>query len=162
MSFKELGTLLEGDGAARKPGQNERPQILIVDDDITIRESLFAVMRDQYNPIVCASAKEGVAAIHEDVCAVILDVKMGKYDGFWACDEIRKRYPDVPVIFYSAYQDAKDPYNIINEHRPFGYITKDGNIKRLLTAVETAVRLYTIMITNRKLIESYRNSRDRL
>jgi DNA-binding NtrC family response regulator len=159
MSFKEIDAFLETEGAPSKALEAQRPPILVVDDDPTMRVSLAALLQKRYQVLLCASAKDGVAAITEDVCAIILDVKMGKHDGFWACNEIRKTYPDIPVIFYSAYQDAKDPYQIINEHRPFGYITKSGDTKRLLDAVDLAVNLYTKILEGKKLLESHKKSR---
>jgi DNA-binding NtrC family response regulator len=161
MSFRDLDVLLDADGAPSKKSWTPRPAILVVDDDPTIRKSLLALLRDRYDVILCGSAKEGVDSVHDEVCVAIIDVKMGRRDGFWVCNEIRRRYPDLPVVFYSAYQDVKDPYDIINEHRPFAYITKDGDMKRLLGAVYTAVSLYTKILEGKRLIELHRANRDR-
>lgn len=159
-SFKDFDAILtEGCGAALTTGEVSRPTVLVIDDDPILRSSLKVVLKDRYEVILCASAKEGVTSVHDDVCAAVLDVKMGRFDGFWACSEIRKKHPDIPVIFYSAYQDAKDPYDIINEHRPFGYIVKDGDISKLLGALDRAVSLHRIVIRNRRLIEAFRESR---
>ncbi len=151
MSFNELDELLAEDAPSGLSAE-QRPLIVVVDDDATMRKSLQAVLSSSYRVLLNASAREGVAAVTEEVCAVILDVKMKGYDGFWACNEIRKSHPDVPIIFYSAYQDLKDPYDIINEHRPFGYITKDGSTNRLMEAVDVAVRLYKMTLDNKKLV----------
>jgi CheY-like chemotaxis protein len=159
MSFDDIDAFLEAEGAPARAVEVERPHILVVDDDPTIRVSLLHVLQKNYRPIVCASASEGVAAVNDDVCAAILDVKMGRFDGFWACDQIRKKYPDLPVIFYSAYQDAKDPYDIINQNRPFGYITKIGDTKPLLDAVDLAVCFYTRFLEGKRLLDRYRQHR---
>ncbi|HYO72219.1 MAG TPA: response regulator transcription factor [Archangium sp.] len=151
MSFNELDELLSEDAPSELSAE-QLPLIVVVDDDATMRKSLQVVLSPRYRVVLNASAQGGVAAVTEEVCAVILDVKMKGYDGFWACNEIRKRHPDLPIIFYSAYQDLKDPYDIINEHRPFGYITKDGSTSRLLEAVDIAVRLYKMTLDNKKLV----------
>lgn len=130
-----------------------RPVVLVIDDDASARESLQFVLKDKYDVVLGASAKEGLDAFHDGVRAVILDVKMEGHDGFWACDELHKKEPEIPVIFYTAYQSIKDPSRVISEHRPFDYVIKDGDIGRLLTAVDTAVRVYTMMRDNNKLIE---------
>ena len=82
---------------------------------------------------------------------VVLDVKMRGHDGFWACDEIRKKNPLIPIIFFSAFQDAKNPYDIINDHRPFAYIMKDGEPSRLLSAIGNAVSHYLMVQVSRRL-----------
>jgi len=56
------------------------------------------------------------------------------------------------VIFYSAYQDSKDPYRIINDFRPFAYITKGESIQKLVEAVDLAVRLQWSILTNQRLV----------
>lgn len=140
-------------GAPSPKDEAPRPLVMVIDDDDATRESLEYVLKSSYELLLCASAKEGLAAFRDDVCVVILDVKMKAHDGFWACDELRKKQADIPIIFYSAYQSLKDPLRIINEHRPFGYIVKDGNINKLLEALDTAVRVYKIVLENKRLIE---------
>ncbi len=149
-SFSDLDFLLHRDQDASAP--SDRHTIVVIDDEDTIRESLAFLLGDVYQIISCASATEGVAAINEDVCAVVCDVKMPGHDGFWACTELRKKVPDVPVIFYSAYQNLKDPYAVINEHRPFGYVAKGEDVQKLLDMLEAAVELQASIVANRKLL----------
>jgi DNA-binding NtrC family response regulator len=152
MSFSDFDALLKrGRGA---PSAAPLHPIVIVDDDPSIREGLSVLLQDQFHVTLCASAKEGVAAVHEDVCAVVLDVKMVGKDGFWACNEIRKRLPAIPIIFHSAYQDTKNPYKIINDHRPFGYVVKGGNPQKLIDMLGVAVKLQSVIVSNRKMIAS--------
>jgi DNA-binding NtrC family response regulator len=138
----------------------DRHPIVVIDDDETSRNSLAFILADQYHVTVCASAKEGVAAVHEDVCAVILDVRMPEQDGFSACAEIRQKVPDVPVIFYSAYQSVKDPYEIINDHHPFGYVTKGDDLQKIVKLVNMAVKIHSTVVYNRKLIHNLKNTQD--
>jgi DNA-binding NtrC family response regulator len=156
MSFKELDALLEEDAQPLEVEEGPRPHILVIDDDETIRRSLATLFGRRYTVHLAASAQEGLAALHSDIRVAIVDVKMKGYDGFWACNEIRKVHPELPVIFYSAYQDLKDPYQIINEHRPFGYLTKDGDRRRLIEAVDMAVRLNELTREAKKLVDSLR------
>ncbi len=159
MSFRDLDALLNE--RQDSPTLVKRHPVVVIDDDATIREGLEFLLRERYEVTVWASAKEGVLAVDEDTCAVILDVKMSNHDGFWACNEIRKRFEDVPIIFYSAYQNVKDPIAVINEHRPFGYVPKGGNVQKLISTVDAAVRLQSLVVANRKLIESLQKNRKR-
>ena len=154
-------TLAQDDDAVDEAPKLDLPPILIVDDDAGIRKSLATLFKDRYKVLLCVSAKEGVDAVHEDICVVILDVRMKGHDGFWACEKIRQKHPDMPVIFYSAYQDLKDPYRVINEHRPFGYITKHGDAGELIEAVDMAVRLRKMVLYNQRLVEQVKQERGR-
>ncbi|HLL01038.1 MAG TPA: response regulator [Myxococcaceae bacterium] len=156
MSFKDLSALLQEDAQLTKADGAPRPHILVIDDDETIRKSLAALFGKRYTVVLAASAQEGLAVLSGDIRVAIVDVKMKGHDGFWACNELRKVYPELPVIFYSAYQDLKDPYQIINEHRPFGYLTKDGDRRRLVEAVDMAVRLSGLTREAKQLVDSLR------
>jgi DNA-binding NtrC family response regulator len=158
-SFRDLDAFLtRRRGHARLA---ERHPVVAIDDDTSIRESLRLHLGDRYQLTLCASAREGVNAVDEETCAVILDVKMPGEDGFWACTEIRKKVLDVPVIFYSAYQNLKNPYAIINEHRPFGYVDKGDDIQKLVQMVDTAVKLQAMIVANRKLIQNLEKANSR-
>lgn len=157
MTFSKFDSLLgQRDPQSQRKGATitQRPVILIVDDDPAIRTSLSVMLGGRYEVLLASSAMDGLRALRDDICAVILDVKMKGENGFWACDRMRERYPLLPIIFYSAFQDVKDPYKIINEHRPFAYLTKGGDPKDLLDALELAVRLYSLVLQSRKATKS--------
>ena len=69
-------------------------------------QGLFA---RRYNLVLCQNGPDALAALADETCAVILDVRMAGMDGFAVCEKIRENYPNLPVIFYSAYRDSKDP-----------------------------------------------------
>jgi DNA-binding NtrC family response regulator len=158
-SFRDLDAVLTRRRGSR--GSSDRHPVVIIDDEAAIRESLQLHLGDRYQLALCASAREGVNAVDGESCAVILDVKMPGEDGFRACAEIRKKAPDVPVIFYSAYQNLKDPFAIINEYRPFGYVAKGDDIRKLVQMVDTAVKLQAMIVANRKLIQDLQKAKSR-
>lgn len=154
MSFKKVDQLLRGPQSEEPAESRDEPLplVLIIDDDPAVRRALQVLLAPKYRVRLCSSAAEGVAAVADsEVTVVVLDVKMRGHDGFWACDEIRKKAPLIPIIFFSAFQDAKNPYDIINDHRPFAYIMKDGEPSRLLSAIGNAVSHYLMVQVNRRL-----------
>lgn len=163
MTFGKLDSLLaqRSPQSQRKPAATGKLPVLVVDDDAGIRSSLSVLLGDKYDVLLAASAADALRMLHDDVCAVVLDVKMKGQDGFWACDRIREKYPHLPVIFYSAFQDAKDPFRIINEHRPFAYLTKGGDPKELVSALEVAVRLYSLLLQSKRLTQSTTADKDK-
>ncbi len=115
-----------------------RPGVLVVDDDDHVLRAVHRVLSLFYDVTVATSALEALSAISPAHAAVILDVRMPTHDGFWACDRIRERYPDVPVIFHTAYHD-RQVAAVEAQHKPFAYLYKDGDIERLITTVAAAV-----------------------
>jgi DNA-binding NtrC family response regulator len=166
MGFREFEDLLEEDSpSVRVPSSRDgkgRPVVVVIDDDEMIRRSLRTVLMTRYDVRLYSAAQDGVTGVGDDVCAVILDVKMAGFDGFWACMQIRRKCPEVPVIFYSAYQDAKNPYDIINECHPVGYVVKDGSSGKLMSLLDQAVQMSLKRLENRRLVESVRKGRQEI
>ncbi len=159
MAFNELDDLLRGGapsaskaGSSSDKAHTEQPMVIIVDDDRDILRGLQGLFARRYNLVLCQNGPDALAALADETCAVILDVRMAGMDGFMVCEKIRESYPNLPVIFYSAYQDSKDPYRIINDFRPFAYITKGDSIQKLVQAVDLAVRLQWSILTNQRLV----------
>ncbi|MEM9457743.1 MAG: response regulator [Myxococcota bacterium] len=123
--------------SARRP-----PTVLLVDDDPSVRSALGLVFEDDYDFVTCASGAEGLAKMSASVHAVLLDIKLHGEDGFAVYERIRARFSYTPIIFYSAYQNLKDPHQIINEYRPFGYVRKGDDIAQLVRMVGRAVAEY--------------------
>lgn len=157
MAFSELDDLLgvpankAGKSAADKSSA-DLPTVIAVDDDRDILRGLEGLFGKRYNLVLCQNGPDALAALSGETCAVILDVRMAGMDGFAVCEKIRALHPNLPVIFYSAYQDSKDPYRIINDFRPFAYITKGDSIQKLVEAVDLAVRLQWSILTNQRLV----------
>lgn len=141
MTFKKFNLF---DGETTEPplaadGSAEAPQVLIIDDDEDLGAALRLTLSRLYRVTVCDNAVAGIKAVSEDTSVIILDIKMAGMDGFTCYSKIREKDPDVPIIFHSAYQDLRDPYRIINEYRPFGYLTKGSELSVLLKTVAEAV-----------------------
>jgi DNA-binding NtrC family response regulator len=154
MGHDDLRALLgEKKGDATGGSDSDKPLIFVVDDEPDILDSLkILLVGRSYRVLAFESGAGALDALTDDVAAVILDVKMQGHDGFWTCDAIRMKNPYLPVIFYSAYQDLKDPYKIINEHRPFGYLPKDGDVSALLNMIGRAVQYSRTFVEIERLV----------
>lgn len=162
MSFNDFREMMEAEGAPQtaKP-RDKLPHVVVLDDDVAIVTSLKMLLMDRYDLALCLTAMEAVAAVRPNTCACILDIKMKGYDGFWAAERIRRANPELPIIFHSAYQDLKDPYEIINQFRPFAYIFKDSDPARLLSSLDLAVTTHRMVLRNRQVMKKLRGRAER-
>jgi DNA-binding NarL/FixJ family response regulator len=77
-------------------------RVLLVEDQILVRQSLRAVLQGYPNLEVIAEAGEGEEALHyveklkPDV--VLMDINMPKMDGVAATRLIKSEFPDVAVV----------------------------------------------------------------
>ena len=159
MSLDDLENLIRSKGEGTS---GALPVVLVIDDDAGIRSSLETILKEKYDVRTCADALEGVRAADKNTSCIILDVRMPTHDGFWVCKHLRRRAPDVPIIFFSAYQDVKDPYEIINEFHPFGYVVKGDTLSTLLVLVAGAVKHSERLKEGRQTVERLREARKQM
>ena len=84
----------------------DRPLILIVDDELLIRESLAdALTESGYETITAAEGEEALSLYgSRDVAAIVTDMYMGGSDGFVLINALRSRGETVPIIVMSGGQ----------------------------------------------------------
>ena len=83
-----------------------RPLILIVDDELLIRESLAdALTESGYDTLTAAAGEEALDLYdNRDVAAIVTDMYMGGSDGFVLINALRSRGETVPIIVMSGGQ----------------------------------------------------------
>jgi DNA-binding response OmpR family regulator len=94
------------------PFDTRNPRILIVDDNESAAETLFALLASELYDVTCvASGKEALARMNEltpDV--ILLDVMMPEMSGFEVCRILKQsaNWKHIPVILLTAYSESKD------------------------------------------------------
>jgi two-component system chemotaxis response regulator CheB len=119
-----------------------RIRVLIVDDAVVIRRLLHNILSIDPALEVVGSAPGGKIALaripqlNPDV--IILDVEMAEMDGLQTLREIRKIYPRLPVIMFSAHT-AKGAAATIDALLlgATDYVTKPSNADSLDAAIES-------------------------
>jgi DNA-binding NtrC family response regulator len=113
-------------------------RVLIVDDETGVRESLRMVLKDSYDPIAVGSgtdALDTLAAGPFDV--VLLDIVMPGMDGLELLEEVRSRYPRVPVIMLTATKTVKTAVGAM-KLGAFDYVTKPFDVDELRVILDKA------------------------
>ena len=114
-------------------------RILVVDDDENIRQDYMEELSDEGHQVsVAASGHELLRIIDlfkPDV--VILDIKLGNYDGLELLKEIRNEYYNLPVILCSAFETYKYDLRSIGADC---YVVKSFDLSELKTMINRALR----------------------
>lgn len=86
------------------PGVKPRPQVLVVDDDPSIRRTVAAVLDDEgYEVLEAVNGRDALDVTLEAApCAIILDLNMPVMDGPTFLRAMRQRGLGVPVMILSA------------------------------------------------------------
>ena len=84
---------------------NNRPTVLIVDDDQASLKAVSSALEGDYNVLTALNGFEAVSLVKEHLPdLILLDVMMPDMDGFAACKIIRSdiAMEDIPIIFLTA------------------------------------------------------------
>jgi len=120
------------------------PTILVVEDDASIQDYLKEFLTDAGYSIQTAS--DGVIALNiikkTPPDLVVLDLGLPNLSGESVCLEIRKKYPEVPIIMLTAKDDVQDIVKGLNLGAD-DYITKPFVGDELLARIKARLRSQT-------------------
>ena len=128
---------------------DEKPRILVVDDEESHRIMLRAVLSaDGYAVTEAADGTEAIRAVEKEAFDIILmDIRMTVMDGIEALTEIRKISPLVPVLIMTAYASVKTAVEALKAGA-FDYLTKPLDIEELKILIEKALEHYHLHAEN--------------
>ena len=126
--------------------------ILLVDDEPKMRDVLGATLADLgYRPLVASSGPEALEILErEEIDLILSDLRMPKMSGRELLLEVKRRHPNLPVVFITAYSSVKDAVQAIKEGA-FDYIGKPFEIEELDATLVNALRLHDALRDNQRL-----------
>ena len=118
------------------------PQILIIEDEDSIRRVLKNVLTDDnpaYTFLEASDGESGVAMVSKhDVDLVLCDIKMPKKDGIEVLTHIITTKPNVPVVMISGHGDLATAVQAMRMGA-FDYIANPPDLNHLLSTVRSAI-----------------------
>lgn len=118
------------------------PLVAVVDDDVSVRESLQSLMRSiALDVIVFASAEEFLNSDHPHrVDTLILDVRLPGMSGIELHRNLLARGYRVPVIFITAHASDDRARSEASSDWTVAYLTKPFGEDELFNAVHAALK----------------------
>jgi DNA-binding response OmpR family regulator len=121
----------------------DKPQLLIVEDDLDLSDMVSSYFRVQnYDVQTAAWGSEALKLLDEhSFDLVMLDVRLPDIDGFELCRRLRetRKTADLPVIFLTEKRDRVDKLHGL-ELGVIDYITKPFDIQELRLRVRNAIQ----------------------
>lgn len=113
-----------------------KPHILIVDDEVGPRESLRLILSPHYNVHVAEGGSQAVEMLQQfPVDLVTLDLKMPGMTGINFLAKIKQYDPDIEAIIITGYGSLDTAIEGLRLDA-FDYIAKPFDVKHILTLVE--------------------------
>jgi DNA-binding NtrC family response regulator len=117
---------------------DRRKTVLVVDDDEGMRETLTAILRQDYRVLRVASGEAALQIMQkEDVDLVLLDVQLPGIGGLEVLKILKENYPNVEVIVISAIKEFDAAIEAMR-HGAYHYISKEFDAEGLRTLVTKA------------------------
>ncbi len=118
-------------------------KILVVEDHALVREGLVQTLRQLDDEVLVHEAVDcdSAGAILEQECdfdLVLLDLGLPGVDGLSCLGIFRQRYPAIPVVIVSAYDDAHT-VNRALKHGASGFVPKAYSGERLIAALQAVL-----------------------
>ncbi len=126
--------------------------ILVVDDEKNYLLVMDALLAEAgYEVLTAESAAAALDIIRKtDLDLVISDMKMPKVSGIELLTEIKRLYPDLPVIIMTAFGTVEKAVEAMKKGS-FDYITKPFKNEEILLTVAKALELRHLLSENRRL-----------
>ncbi len=121
------------------------PHILVVDDELSMRELLAYMLKREGYRVDCAeNGRTAVARVEQNNYALLLcDIRLGDISGLDVLRACKKQHSDTVVIMISAYASTEVAVEAMNEGA-YDYVPKPFNKDELMDTVAKALKLRTI------------------
>ncbi len=115
--------------------------ILIADDHAIVRQGLRQIVAADRQMTVLGEARSGAELLNlikdGEVDVVILDISMPGRNGLETLKDIKRLYPDLPVIVLSMYPEDQYAVRVFRSGAS-GYMTKESAPEELVKAIRKA------------------------
>ena len=115
------------------------PKILLVDDDETIRDTLYELLSQDYFCQTAETAEKAFARLEADRYDVVLtDISMPGLSGLELLGHVRQKFPDTPVIIVSGIGDQEHAQGLFRLGafdfllKPFSLEVVEKSVRRAL------------------------------
>jgi FixJ family two-component response regulator len=146
---RELGTA---------PMQSAAPIVFVVDDDISVRESLELLIQNEgWQPKTFASAQEFLDHRRAEVpSCLVLDISLPGLSGLELQKRVAVEGAEIPIIFITGHGDIPKTVQAM-KRGAVEFLTKPFNDELLLTAIRQALERSRIALAHKVALQELRD-----
>ena len=124
---------------------NNTPHILVIDDELSMRELLEVLLNKEGYRVTCAeNGRDAISMIKKTVFDLLLcDIRLGDITGIDVLKALRDENQDTVVIMISAYASTEAAVEAMNEGA-YDFVPKPFNNEELKKTIKNALSLRTI------------------
>jgi len=124
----------------RSAARTDRPRVLVVDDEASIRDLLAKMLAlTEYQVDVAADGQSAIERMRAAPCdLLIVDLKLPGIDGLSVIREAKQLKPDLPVIIITGFSTEVSAIEAV-DLGVSGYLTKPFRVPQVLAAAWKAL-----------------------
>jgi two-component system response regulator PilR (NtrC family) len=125
--------------------ENKVPHILVVDDELSMRELLDVMLTKEGYQVSCAeTGRKAISLIEKtDFDLLLCDIRLGDITGIDVLKALRSQNQDTVVIMISAYATTEAAVEAMNEGA-YDFVPKPFNNEELKHTIKNALKLKTL------------------
>ncbi|MEI7849111.1 MAG: response regulator [Chloroflexota bacterium] len=134
----------------------ERQNILIVDDEPAITQSLKRNLRDDYEVFTANTVADALEIVkNNEIAVIITDQRMPDMQGVDFLMAAKSIQPNSLSVLLSGYSDVQALVRALNIKTVRGFIPKPWDNEFLMDIVKDAAKEYRVVFKNSSLMETY-------
>lgn len=146
-----------------KSKENEKIQILYVDDEPNNLVSFKAAYRREFNVFVAESGPEGRKVLeNNDISIVITDQRMPIMTGVEFLESIVNEFPDTIRILITGFSDIQAVIDAINKGKIYHYVQKPWDETYLRNIITNAYETHRLRRENKYMMEQLKLTNEQL
>src|SRR5580692_2351903 len=147
-----------GSAVRALPMTSPTPIVFIVDDDVSVRESLELLVRDEnWKPEIFASAREFLDHPRKRVpSCLVLDVSLPGLDGLELQKQLAVERTDMPIIFITGHGDVPKSVQAMKAGA-LEFLTKPLNNDALVSAIRNAIQRSSLALAQNAEMQELRD-----
>lgn len=134
---------------------NDKPLVLLVDDESQVTDGLKLQIRKEFNVHTADSGKAGLEFLKENdrVAVIVSDMRMPEMDGAEFLSRSIELAPDATRLLLTGQTDLESAIQAINEGRIFRFLTKPCDRDTFRNAMADALRQHLLVVAERDILE---------
>jgi DNA-binding NtrC family response regulator len=124
---------------------NKKATILIVDDELGVRESFSMVLKDSYTVLLAATGKEAIDILtNNSVDLILLDILLPDIDGLHLLEKLKAIDPDTEIIMVTAVKEIQSAVKAI-KLGAYEYLIKPFVVEDVVNIIHRALEKHTLL-----------------
>ncbi len=116
----------------------DKPSILVVDDELLIRDLLYDFFSGQgWNISVAENGEKALDIINSNKIDLVLsDIRMPEMDGLTLTSRVKESHPEIPIVLMTGFPSVDTAVTALRS-KVEDYVIKPFNINQLYKLVES-------------------------